>query len=405
MLNYLVELYRLAGRPDVSAGTLTYSGVCDSDFSAVVKACDGLEDKYGRFSYLITPDSGCVEFEYILPSGDCRFFSNFSDFVKNTPSLSRGEIPVEFYIVEDDWVSTSGDFNQGFEKINNCCRLINALSKVVLVSDALSSPDYVNLIITVVPHDSKVPKAISLPTVVDERVLECDLSRLRLIEYFAQEENKGKIHFDEKKAILNSALSDVIGDSLGRGESSFMYLLCNWGRFLDFYWKNLQVYMHGFSFNALRQDIAKAELEYGSKISGIFSDVAGKLLALPVSLGALVILYKADQLVEVWAGSIGIFLVTLIFWGVLYNQWLCLRRLYSSFLQVFSQFSGQVESYPNNLRKLIVSSREQVVDQFGFVKNLLLSFAVLALIPSLGVFVVLWLKWWGSITFFWHCVI
>lgn len=403
MFEKVVELFRYVNCPPIRDGQFSYVGPCDKTLEALIKECNSIDECYGRMLFLRIRSDNTAEFEFIVPSGEYSFYSDFSDFIRRTPSLGHGEIPKEFYIVDCNWLSSEGVENPDFSKILKCSELIKSLCKVVLAYDNNSSASYINLFMTISGDAKKPPKAITVSTKVDERVLNCSLNRLNLVKYFSVSENSEKIHFDEKKSLFNTALADVANEAIELNENTFMYIVMHWDKVLDNYWKNLQTYLHGFSFNAIRQEIAKAELEYGSKLGGVFGDIAGKLLALPVSLAALLIVDKTENPLEVWITSIGIFMVTLTFLGILYNQWLNVSRLYNSFSQVFSQMSNRLENYPKNLRSLVKNAKKEVDSQYRFVICTLIFFSALSAVPTIGMIILVWIKWGNGIFEFWKC--
>ena len=391
MFSVVVQLYRLLGRPALDDDRIVYSGVCTSAIKSCISECRVLPEKYGK---LVDADEaeGKIDIEFDLPTSDYgRFHSDFKSFIKATPTLGKGKLPIDFYIIDEDWSTTDGVENVNHSSIQRCCELIDGLCGLVAVADRKSSDSYENIFFALPADDNRKPKTFILKTKVDEAVLGVNLRHVKLIKLLASSQDEHTIHLEERKLIFSSAIADVI-ESAGEGPV-FSFVLTHWDEVLRKYWSNLQAYVHGFSFDKVRTELAKAELEYGSKLSGVLSDMAGKMLALPISFGALVLLNKAVDPIEVFSIAIGVLMVTLIFCGVLWNQHLNVRRLDSSLNITFELFDKRLSTYPGNLQRLISKSRDEIKSQRKVLKVTLLSFLVLALIPTLvmiGMFSYVW---------------
>lgn len=391
MFSIVVQLYRLLGRPVIDDDKLIYNGVCTEEIRQCVAKCRLLSERYGR---LVDADEseGEIDIEFDLPTSDFgRFHSSFKSFIKATPTLGKGKLPVDFYIVDENWSTTDGVENNNHKSIKLCCELIDGLCGLVAVVDRKSSDSYENIFFALPADDNRKPKTFVLKTEVDEKILDVKLRHVQLVKILASSQDEHKIHLEERKLIFNSAIADVI-EAAGDGPV-FPYVLMHWEDVLRKYWQNLQAYVHGFSFDKVRTELAKAELEYGSKLSGVLSDMAGKMLALPLSFGALVLLNKAGDPIEVFSIAVGILMVTLIFCGVLWNQHLNVQRLDNSLSITFELFDKRLSTYPGNLQRLLNKSRKEIKSQRRFLKVTLKSFLVLAVIPTLVMIGMLSYRW------------
>lgn len=396
MFDKVVALYRAAGCPPISDNQFIFRGPVDGGLLALINDCRQINSEYGRFTYeRIKGDT--VEFEFFLPSSDSSgFYASFEELIRKTPSLGHGVIPQNIYITADNWSTTDDIQSHDFEKIKQCCRLIKSLSKIVMLADEKSNAAHINLIFAVPADNGKPPKTFTIATRVHPEILNVNLTHLAFVDQLANPKNEQRIHLEERKSIFNLAVSEIIRDAAKQEESKlFLYLLTNWKRLLDTYWKNFQTYIHGFSFDKAKKDLAQAELEYGAKLSTAFSDIGGKLLALPISLGALVILQRASTPAEAIVTAAGILMVSLIFSGILANQWLNVARLTSSLNIAFSQIEKRIGTYPKNLQNLIKTSKEQIDYQRNFVEWTLRIFFALSWIPTIGMVIVKWDAWFA----------
>lgn len=68
--------------------------------------------------------------------------------------------------------------------------------------------------------------------------------------------------------------------------------------------------------------MAQAEIDYGTKLSGVLGDIAGKMLALPISLAGLVALEKTTSKFEGFILILGLAVVLVVLLAILHNQML-----------------------------------------------------------------------------------
>ncbi|TWD52543.1 hypothetical protein [Pseudomonas sp. SJZ131] len=383
MFNHIVELYRMIGRPALSsAGSFDYSGSPDELLQALIKLVSDLPSHYGEMNYHRVK-SGLTSFEFTpISSGENSFFSDFSSLVQKTPSLGCGNPLINFYIVTEDWASDESVINTKNEKILKVCKLIKDLTKIA-VSEHLQPSSY-SLVFSTSSGNNKPPKTMVLQTKISSEILEIDIKKTSLIGSLASEENKGRIHLEERRAILNGAICEALDALPEDHPNRFVALLERWDLILDSYWQNFQIYIHSFSFEKVRKEFAQAELDYGAKLSSAFGDIAGKMLALPVSLIALITLYKATSAVEIFVTSLGLMMSSIILIGILLNQLLNIQRLNSSLSISFENLTKSIATYPKNLRRLILSAQQNIDRQKFVVTSTIIVFAVLALAPFIG---------------------
>lgn len=379
MFALIVELYRLVNRPPIVGGRFSACILPFSQLTACLNALDNLNPRYGELE--VEQAGSSLEIEFTLPaSGIARFHNTFSDFIKDTPSLGRGELPTNFYVVADDWSTTDDVANDKFDNVRKVCSLIKSLEKLARVAD--ESPERISnkLFFSMPGTRENRGKTFLLDTKLDDSILDVSLDRLQVVEGLIQESGKDSVNYEERRHIFCLAIADVL-DEIGSENSSFSVLLRRWCLVLDKYENNLHTYLHGFSFDKVRGEIAKAELDFGTKIGGVLNDLTGKLLAIPVSLGALVAYEQATNLVGRSSIGIGVCLVSIIACVMLWNQWLNVRVINSAIDMVFDQYEGRLASYPDKVKNLLINSRAQINAQKETLRNSLLFFAFLALLP------------------------
>ncbi|MEF9672871.1 hypothetical protein QNM99_13940 [Pseudomonas sp. PCH446] len=92
-------------------------------------------------------------------------------------------------------------------------------------------------------------------------------------------------------------------------------------------------------------------------------DIAGKMLALPVSLAALVALHNTKSRFEAFILIVGLGIVAVVLLAILHNQRLQVERLLHSFNVIFDDFKGKIKTYPGKLQMLLKITIDQVERQ------------------------------------------
>lgn len=386
MFPLIVSLFRACGRPNMAAGVFRYEGPATQELLDLARACEGLDNRYGSLNEF--DDDEQLVIEYRLPrSSDGAFYPTFEEYVRQARTLGKGVASDAIYIVADDWSPFDRESDVRYERVRSVCRLIGELSSLANWADDKSSDSHISLYFSLPADKDKPPRNIVIPTKFSEEFLGFDIKNNRLVSNLVSESNKDKLHMEERRLLFGMALADL-AERCPQGEDVFLHILSSWGVVLSIYRNGLQAYLYGFSFDKIRTEIAKAEIEFASKLSSVLGDISGKLLALPVSVAGVVVLHKLSLGVEFYAGIVGVLLVSLILIMILWNQWLQIGRLKHSFEVVFGQFRAKIGSYPKPLRVTLQKAISHVDRQSGFLSFTFWFFMVLALVPLLCVLIV-----------------
>ncbi len=381
MFNYVVGLFRAVGKPVLSdTGSFTYCGKPDKALKDLIDLVRAVPAAYGEMTYY-RDKSETINFEFTpISSGEHAFFLDYVSLIKKTPSLGCGDPVESFYVIADDWTPLDGTENPQHSKIQKTCKFITDLTKVALSAHMQQS--CYNLVFSTPSGNSKPPKTLIVQTKLNPKILQINLTKTSLVSSLASEQHKGRIHLEERRAILNGAICEAL-DSLPENQpDKFVALLEIWDRILDNYWRNFQIYIHSFSFEKVRKEFAQAELDYGTKLSAAFSDIAGKMLALPLSLIAIITLNKASDTIEIAVTSTGLIMASVILIGILFNQLLNIQRLNSSLATSFENLSKSIGTYPKNLQRLIGNAKLSIDRQKSTVNFTIIIFSILALVPG-----------------------
>jgi hypothetical protein len=390
MFIQVVQLYRLLGCPIIEQSQFAFQGTVDAETLAHLKSMHGISPNCGSFE-LEEITGNAIKIEFSLPSNDQgQFYSSVDDFIRKTPTLEKGVVPEQFYIQNLDFYSKDMNVPEQIKKLFKFCEFIRLLS--LLASDAPTGEDTAtsNRLLFILSADGKSPaKTIPLQTKFDPDLLKCELPFLRFMYVLTSDGRRNQMHIEERSMILRNAIAEIL--QLVNSEENgnpFLYLVKNWAEVYTKYRHNFQAFLSQYSFEKVRKDIANAEIEYATKLSGVLADIAGKLLALPVSLAGLVLLRKADDNFEFFVGAISIISISVIFIAVLYNQRLQVKRLKESFEFVFGQYDDKLNEFPPKFRSTIIKAKQAIQHQ-GQV--LYMTFFVFWILAASPIFIVIFM--------------
>lgn len=398
MFSLIVELYRAVGRPVISGDEFVFLGRATESLVSLVSRVESLDPAYGSFRY-ISSEGENLEFTFGLPSNDKgRFFSNIDEMIQGVGSLGRGCLPGSVYVVDLDWASYEPPSTDKLKVLGDICALVLSLKELALgVSESGVESDRLRLFFATPYDQGQSSKTFFVETKVVAAMLDGRLRHVSLLENIVKEDRRSKSHAVERKMIFRMALADLV-DRFGDCDV-FGLVVSKWDELLRLYRANLYAYVNRFAFDKVRREVAQAELEYASKLSAVLGDVAGKVLALPVSLVGLVVLNKSSSYFDMVVYAVGLMVVTLVMRTVLYNQKLQVLRLEHSFASVFSGFKEKKETYPSKIREVISKTDEQISVQVSSLKKTFWLLNLVALMPLVGVLAVLLTQYYGYLLY------
>ncbi|MNF48311.1 hypothetical protein D3C84_295450 [compost metagenome] len=395
MFSSVVALYRAIGAPTVEDGVISYEGAPSSEIVAALRMCAGLPAAFGRFQHLLEEDD-VVEIEFRLPSNESgRFYSSANELARRG-SLGKGQFPRNIYVIDLDWADCDDTEPAAIKELRQICRLIELLALLAIGVDKDSSPDYYNLFFALPPDGAKPPRTFLLPTQVDDQMLGHELRHISLLEEILNQKNENKAHLSERKLMIRMAIASVI-EKFESEPNLLLVVIREWREVLATYRANLQTYVYSFSFEKVRRELAQAEIDYGTKLSGVLGDIAGKMLALPVSLAGLVVLHNATSPFDVFILALGLAVVSIVLLAILHNQTLQTDRLLHSFNVVFDDFKDKIKTYPLKLQGLLRITIGQVERQGRTLKNTFRLLKALSLLPVTGALLVVVVKYWDAL--------
>jgi hypothetical protein len=349
----VVQLYMEAGSPKLEGGgsIFSYSGVPSDALRKVFQEAKTLPNNFGFFLEE-DEENGTVSFKWSLAESNTdRIYEDVSDFVSRTPSLSRGEIPPDYYIGAIGYRAGDEISDHELKLVESCRELISLLANLSehRLEDTIVAGAAV--LTYIAPADAgKAPKTIRLTTRISNGILKLKSPELRVLKELLSDDVKQQLNIEERKSIFRIAVSDVLRNGT-QGVDAFEGLIRNWTDVLAKYRHDLDCYVYGFSFDKLRREIATAELEYTTKLGGVLKDFSGKLYGLPISFAALIPLATPKLMVEVLLIIAGMVFLSLIISSLIWNQRIEMARIKHSYTTIFDQFNKKISDYPVELQQ------------------------------------------------------
>ncbi|MBV6785188.1 hypothetical protein KWH02_08125 [Xanthomonas campestris pv. uppalii] len=382
MFESVVRLYRAAGRPSLEESTFSYDGPA-CDVSTEIQECRALERKFGSFEDGPHEEGGEVSFTWRLPSNEFgRFYADVYDFVDGSEVLSSGGIPQNYYLIQEDLLAGTDEPTVELAAALHLGRLIGGLLKLSLNTVSLTASTKKLLFVLPATGDAG-PRTFEIDTRITRACLQAPQPDLSVLEaLFSGEE--GRLHINEHKQLFRVALTSVLAKRrIDAVEPAFQYLVYSWPDVVMAYELNAECYIQKFSFEKLRGDVARIELDYATRMAAVLGDSSGKLLALPLSLGGLAAVWLAD---DVWSATglcLGMLLVSLLLSGIVHNQRLASKRVEAGFNLSISDVQSASSQHPAALQVAINNAKTGFGEQLDFLRKVHMLVHPLAWLPTL----------------------
>ncbi|HGM6869310.1 TPA: hypothetical protein ACKQD4_006070 [Pseudomonas aeruginosa] len=388
MFSQVVCLYRCAGRPEILGGSFSYKGRYDEVLARVVEDCKELPPHYGRFLDVNCSEQDGCSFTFKLPSSEHgKFFADVPALVNGGTSMNKGVFPSNVYVVDIDWADSDTDERDCIASLRKICRLVHLLTELAIGVDRETNRGFFNLFFALPQDGVKPPRSFLISTKITSDMIGVKLNHLELLEQILHPKTANKAHLLERMMMFRLSIADTLDSAASLGEP-LSIVVKEWGAILSQYRINLQSYVHGFSFEKVRQEVARAELKYAKSLSAILGDIAGKLLALPVSLAGLILLNKSDDLLEAWVLSLGLLIVSYILLSTINNQKLQVVRLKHSFDMVFEGFESRKHTYPKKIQALLAETITQLNGQVQSLRDTFYLLSQISWVPVWGVVII-----------------
>lgn len=382
MFTSLIELYRELGRPPVEDGGFRYIGSASDKVHQLLKELNNIPNHQGSID-VSSEEKNNINIDVTLPSNEYgKYYLTVKEFIKNSPSLENGKIPDNYYIYDINYESRDNHKPKEIYEIERYCEFIRLLSLLAIDSSTSRDGGH-HLIFMLNASNNTPPKTITLRTSFDESILGYTLQKLPLLRALLSEDEKNKVHIEERQMIMRVAIADFL-NQVEDEAMPFVLLVKNWNKVVTNYFHDLQSFLNSFSFEKIRKEIATTEADHITKLSGILNDITGKILALPISIAGIILLLDTPLSLKFYVYLIGICTASIILLGIIANQWLQVKRLGNSFDLIFSQYSPDKKRLPASLRRPIEIANKSMKTQKTVLIFTFLIFAILSLTPAIG---------------------
>lgn len=394
-----VELWRHCKNPAFEDGRFSGS-VCDIEGFDLFRCCeeesglpaiDLVVDGQSRFDATDLPqDTKKIEFTLQLPQGSAQtFHENFSALLEKAPSVSQGHMPAECFLAEENlyWPVDGEDCRlQALEKI---CKLIGEL-KTLAYHASLDERDPLKLVFFLPDEAQAKPKSVELVTKVTADLINgCVKTDFSLVSNLVQSDPSQNTHHHAQKGIFATTLAHFLGTQ--SRDSRFFYLLTHWDEFCRDYQQNLELYVSGFAFHKLQSEMARKEIEIATALSRVVSEISGKVLSIPVSLVAVIVLFNTPSFAQQLLLLLGIGLASILIGGMIQTHKRSLSRISHAKDIAFASLESNQIKYPELLKNELLTIKNSLESDRCRLGRWLKIFFVINLVPFVtGFLIVLW---------------
>ncbi|MBW8374455.1 hypothetical protein [Stenotrophomonas sp.] len=378
----VVSLYRESGRPAIAAGVFSYDGAQKQTLMASIEACKELPSYEGFFESEPEEEDGRVLFEWKLAVNECgRFYASIEDFAVQCEALGRGAVPANYYLQEEDFLSTAGVAPEKLTKLLEIVRLIQALSKLSFATS--TGTGWQRLLFVLPAGKDAAPRTVEVDTKISLRSLDAEPVDAAILFGITSADADMTLHVNEHRQLFRTAIATVLARRLPEsGVGAFEYLIENWSEIVSLYQLNADCYVQNFSFEKMRAEIGRIELDYATRVSAILGESSSKLLALPLSVAGLAGVVGSNSFTESALLIAGMVVVALILSGVIQNQLFAAERVEAGFRLAISDMDGGSVKYPDSLVASVNSARQGFERQLVFLQKIYAVVRPLAWAPA-----------------------
>lgn len=388
-LQHLVKLYRLCDRPKIVANRFStdarFSAECSHLLDGVRSTSPNsieelvIDGKEIPSSWEVPNEGSSFYVSVLLPaSSDDRFYNSVCDLIERAANISKGRLPSEFYLCQEDIYSREAYSNDNINKIESFCRVIRHLSGIAHYHDEKSRAEHLRLVF--IRHHEEGANTFVLQTEITTDFLKCRAVDDSFLEEVCGAPGESDPHNVSKREILASTLVEFLSGT-PRTLRPFYYLIDGWADFSSLYKNNLAIYLSGFAFHKAKREIAESEAETAHQFSRIVIDVSGKLLAIPISFGATVGIIRSENIAESSFIVLGLLVAALLVSAAVGNQQRQLRRIGDAKDLVFGALEGNRAAYPSEIQDRISIAQENLGYNEDKLRRLLWAFRGLSWLP------------------------
>lgn len=243
-----------------------------------------------------------------------QLHDTFDDYLKN--NKNRIKEANFYYIINDNFYNRDVQPPLHVQKYRALLRLIALFKESSAYLDEFSCE--------LVFVDSNVIKIPVNYTTADLTHLQLDKVQ-NFIALFAED-----THRDQKLTILANSIKSM--SETKTKDSSFIYLIQDFSQLCESFNKGYKVFVSGFSYDKILDQLRVAKIEEMGKIHKVFSDIQNQILGIPVA--TIIVATQMKQANE-WDAQalintaivIGALFFTVMILFVMFNQWQTLSAI------------------------------------------------------------------------------
>ena len=357
-LSSVVELYRACNRPPLADGEFE----CVTEFSPIRECVQRVRKSgSGDFRHLFVdgeevltdplPERGQqIEFCVRLRTNSSNtFHPSLAELLEIEPRISRGVVPDDFYLVDEDFYSADQVQPSKVQTLYKVCRLIKGLADLAHYQDGRANSPHHFRLVFIQPTEGPRTAPVVLETKVTIGILESGFSLdPSLVETLSESSGSGDPHYFDKVGVFATSLATFVGERPAK-VSPFAHLVASWQEFVRGYQRDLSTYLSGFAFHKAKREVAEAELNIAGEFSKVLSEITGQLLSVPVSIAVVLAIPRAESLLERLVLLVGVLVASVVIFKLVRNQRRQLERIKHAKSLVLGAIEGKKEIYPKDL--------------------------------------------------------
>lgn len=385
-LTDVVQLYRMAGCPDMDGNT--FSG--QLDFATARHLIERLREqdtRNGRFSEVRVdqeliadgqtfPVSGDrVKFDFqVAIQGDAQFYIDIENLCK-IRSIGRGKFPENFYLVGEDYQHGQD------ETIPESVRNLRALAALVRSLSELSDHHYETTgsgawTLLFLTNDQNA----ALETRISSSMIKSQSPVMKALLDDLLSHQSG-IHQSEKRLMFSATMCEVL-----KGGVTFSQFIDRSEKLVELYQNNLKTYLSGFSFEQARREVADAQTQFAERLSKTVNDMTAKLLGLPVSMFAVFAVLRTEHWLEQFLMLVAAIMASYILYQMIHHQKKQLQQIAQSKDLVFKALESRshADNYPEELKDAIRTAICSLQSNTRALRRTLNIYTLLAWLPGVS---------------------
>ncbi|PKG40361.1 hypothetical protein [Psychromonas sp. Urea-02u-13] len=390
-LSDVVDIYRKSGKPPFLKEGFTAILPASEDIITLIKKIVQANDNYQIDEVLI--DGNEIEVENLTVSesqlavvfdlgSEIRHFQNIEQLISESSDIKKGELPVEFYLFDEDiYYQKGNDVHGDLLKLKQLCVLISSLLKLAHYHNVKDLTEEHHLIFL---SAEKTDSPLVIAMIPSADLLMGKLSKVSILDdLIADEASTIDTHHSAKITIFSTTLKEFLPLS-HNPKDAFYYLVLNWDDFADLYLNNLKTYSSGFAFHKAKKEVAEAEITFSEQLANIMSDITGKILSIPVSLAAIIAMAPASNSVLIDCLILfGLIISSVFIVGSIQNQQNRFSIVKQSQYIVFEAIQGTALNFPEALEKRIKDMKDTTNRNIYITQSWLQLFRIIAWFPCL----------------------